>query len=523
MRQGMKKLYRGSASTVVTSVSVSLQLLRKFSVMILFLCCVCAASASAHGHRKRIIVASKTFTEAVILGDVLTELVRANGAPANHSHSLGDSPILWKALLAGEIDAYGDYTGTVIRDTLGISDGASQIDLAAALAPYGVGVSKSLGFSNTYIIGMLAARATDLGIRRISDLADHPHLKFGFGNDFVDRLDGWPLIRDRYHLPQEKISVMEHQITYRALGSGAIDATNLYSTDAEIEAYDILRIEDDLRVFPRYDAVYLYRLDSAKKFPALSKALSQLEGKVTEAKMVAMNAAVKLQKKTEIDVAQDFLASLGLVTPNGEQHSRLQEALDSVGEDTRRHLLLVFLPLVLNILVAIPLGIVSARYHRVGNLLLGVVGVAQTIPSLALLVCLIPLLGVGYPPALAALFIYGTLPIMKNTYEGLTGISPSGLSSWRRLWVVELPLASPMIIAGVKIAAILNVGTATIGAIIGAGGYGEPILEGVRHDDMAIILTGAIPAAAMAIGIQYVFGWFEKWFIPRGLRLKPVD
>ena len=205
--------------------------------------------------------------------------------------------------------------------------------------------------------------------------------------------------------------------------------------------------------------------------------------------------------------------------------------MDSVGEDTRRHLLLVFLPLVLNILVAIPLGIVSARYHRVGNLLLGVVGVAQTIPSLALLVCLIPLLGVGYPPALAALFIYGTLPIMKNTYEGLTGISPSlresaealGLSSWRRLWVVELPLASPMIIAGVKIAAILNVGTATIGAIIGAGGYGEPILEGVRHDDMAIILTGAIPAAAMAIGIQYVFGWFEKWFIPRGLRLKPVD
>ena len=531
MRQGGGELRCRSASIVGTCDRVSAQLLRRVSLMLLCFFCVCAPSASARSHRKRIIVASKTFTEAVILGDVLTELVRANGAQANHSQSLGDSPILWKALLAGEIDAYGDYTGTIVKDTLGVTDDPGNFDLAAALAPYGVGVSKSLGFSNTYIIGMLAARASDLGIRRISDLADHKNLKFGFGNDFVDRMDGWPLIRDRYHLPQEKISVMEHQITYRALATGAIDATNLYSTDAEIQAYDILRLEDDLRVFPTYDAVYLYRLDSAKKFPALPKALSQLEGKVTEAKMVAMNAAVKLQKKSEGDVAQDFLASLGLVAPAVEQHSRLQEALDTVGEDTRRHLLLVFFPLVLNILVAIPLGVVAARYRRVGNLLLGVVGVAQTIPSLALLVCLIPLLGVGYPPALAALFIYGTLPIMKNTFEGLTGIAPSlresaealGLSPWRRLWVVELPLASPMIIAGVKIAAILNVGTATIGAIIGAGGYGEPILEGVRHDDMAIILTGAIPAAAMAIGIQYVFGWFEKWFIPRGLRLEAVD
>ncbi|MBM4251663.1 MAG: ABC transporter permease subunit [Deltaproteobacteria bacterium] len=482
--------------------------------------------SAAVARPRGVLVASKTFTEAVILGEALTQLLNSNGVPAQHVPSLGDSPILWKALQSGEIDAYGDYTGTVIRETLGMTGELHNFDLPAALAKYGIGVSRPLGFSNVYILGMRADKARQLGIRKISDLRFHPQLKLGFGNDFVERHDGWPLIKRRYHLTHKHPKTMEHQITYRALASGDIDVTNLYSTDAEIKAYDIVALEDDLRIFPSYEAIYLYRLDTAAKYPGLMRSLSHISGNISEKDMIAMNAAVREGTESEATAATRFLRSIGIAIKPKKHLGRINESLKGVAEDTLRHLTLVFIPLALNCLVALPLGVLAARYPKFGVYALGFVGVAQTIPSLALLVFLIPFLGVGYPPALAALFIYGTLPIMKNTYEGIVGIAPSlresaealGLSSWRRLWDVELPLASPLMIAGVKVAAILNVGTATLGAIIGAGGYGEPILEGIRHDDMAVILTGAVPAALLAVVIQVAFGWLEKFVIPRGLR-----
>lgn len=482
--------------------------------------------SAAMARPRGVVVASKTFTEAVILGEALTQLLGTNNVPAQHVPSLGDSPILWKALQNGEIDAYGDYTGTVIRETLGITGDLHSFDLEAALAKHGIGVSRPLGFSNVYILGMRAEKARQLGIRKISDLRFHPQLKLGFGNDFVDRHDGWPLIKRRYHLAHQHPKTMEHQISYRALASGDIDVTNLYSTDAEIKAYDIVALEDDLGVFPSYEAIYLYRLDTAAKYPGLLRSLSHIAGNISQKDIIAMNAAVREGSESEASAATNFLRSIGIDIKPKKNLGRITESLKGVAEDTLRHLTLVFIPLALNCLVALPLGVLAARYPKFGAYALGLVGVAQTIPSLALLVFLIPFLGVGYPPALAALFIYGTLPIMKNTYEGIVGIAPSlkesaealGLSSWRRLWEVELPLASPLIIAGVKVAAILNVGTATLGAIIGAGGYGEPILEGIRHDDMAVILTGAVPAALLAVAIQVAFGWLEKFLIPRGLR-----
>ena len=487
-------------------------------------------SSSALARPRSVVVASKTFTESVILGEALTQLLVFNGVPAQHSPSLGDSPILWKALLSGQIDAYGDYTGTVIRETLSVTGDINKFDLEAALAQHGVGVSRPLGFSNVYVLGMRADKARALHISKISDLRSHPQLKLGFGNDFVDRHDGWPLIQRRYHLSHKQPKTMEHQITYRALASGDIDVTNLYSTDAEIKAYDIVALEDDLGIFPSYEAIYLYRLDTAAKYPGLVRSLSHIAGNVTEKDMIALNAAVRDGSETESSAATSFLRSLGINIKPKKNVGRLGESVKGIFEDTLRHLMLVFIPLLLNCLIALPLGVMAARYPKFGAVALGFVGVAQTIPSLALLVFLIPFLGVGYPPALAALFIYGTLPIMKNTYEGIVGIAPSlresaealGLSNWRRLWEVELPLASPLIIAGIKVAAILNVGTATLGAIIGAGGYGEPILEGIRHDDMAVILTGAVPAALLAVVIQVAFGWLEKHLIPRGLRPLPA-
>jgi len=140
---------------------------------------------------------------------------------------------------------------------------------------------------------------------------------------------------------------------------------------------------------------------------------------------------------------------------------------------------------------------------------------------------MVPLLGIGEKPAIAALFLYALLPILRNTALALFTIDPvlkkvsvgMGLTAWQRLRYVELPLAGPTILAGIKTAAVINIGTATLGALIGAGGYGQPILTGIRLDDVGLILEGAIPAALMALAAQALFEIGERLVVPRGLRL----
>jgi osmoprotectant transport system permease protein len=189
---------------------------------------------------------------------------------------------------------------------------------------------------------------------------------------------------------------------------------------------------------------------------------------------------------------------------------------------------LVGISLAAAITVAIPLGIAAARRPRLGAVILSGAGVIQTIPSLALLVFMIPWLGLGAKPALVALFLYSLLPIIRNTATGLRDIPPSlresaealGLPPGARLRQIELPLASRAILAGIKTAAVINVGTATIGALIAAGGFGQPILTGVRLYDLSMILfEGAIPAAVLALAVQGAFDLAERFLVPRGLRL----
>ena len=188
------------------------------------------------------------------------------------------------------------------------------------------------------------------------------------------------------------------------------------------------------------------------------------------------------------------------------------------------------------VLVAVPLGVLAARRARLGQLVLGVVGVIQTIPAIALLVLLIRPVGwfsdeLGYPQAVVALFLYSLLPIVRNTHAGLRAIPPPlsesamalGLPPATRLFRVDLPLASPTILAGIKTAAVINVGFATLGGFIGAGGFGEPIFTGIRLNDYGIILQGALPAALLAILVQGLFELLERTLVPKGLRLKPAS
>jgi osmoprotectant transport system permease protein len=468
----------------------------------------------AVGEPVGITIGSKSFTESVILGEMLSHLARHAGSEVSHQRQLGGTRVLWNALVGGEIDAYPEYTGTLMKETLVDENLQTEAQLERALAARGLRTTRPLGFNNSYAIGMKEPLAERLEVHRISDLRDYPDLAFGFGNEFMDRADGWPGLRLRYRLPQHDVRGLDHDLAYRGIESGSLQVTDLYMTDAEITYYNLRVLEDDLGFFPAYNAVILYRADMEQRAPGAVALFKQLAGRIDAPSMRKLNARVKLNGEAEAAVAARFLEqNLAL-----DIDLQAKNAWRGFWRHTQEHLVLVGSSLSAAILVAIPLGIVAARRARVGQIVLGVAGIVQTIPSLALFVFLIPLLGIGGPPAVVALFLYSLLPIVRNTHAGIRDIPPAivesakalGLPPRARLRIVELPLATGAILAGIKTSAVINVGTATLAALIGAGGYGQPILTGIRLDDTGLILQGAVPAAVLALLVQGVFELVER-------------
>ncbi len=481
---------------------------------------VLALSAASHAGEGLVVVGSKKFTESVILGEMAARLARQAGAESIRQ-DLGGTPALWLSLTQGDIDVYPEYTGTITKQILR----AEPPDLAAELAKHGVRMSRPLGFRNNYALGMRKDVAAAQGIRTISDLRAHPELRFGFIHEFLDRPDGWPGVKRHYSLPQADVRGMNHTLAYRALVEKSIDLMELYTTDGEIAQFNLLVLEDDRQFFPAYEAVWLYRIDLEERLPNVVANLRKLEGKITEADMQRLNARVQEKQTDEIAAAGEFL-NRALDVEVVANESTLTRR---VAETTLEHLQLVVPSLVAAILLAIPLGILAVRRPTIGRIVLGVTGILQTIPSLALLLFMIPVMkwlldsGIGPAPAIAALFLYSLLPIVRNTHTGLTGIPTSliesahslGLTRWAILWRIELPLAAPTILAGIRTAAVINVGTATLGGFIGAGGYGRPILRGVDKFDVPLMLEGAIPAAVLALGVEALFGLAERLLFRR--------
>lgn len=492
---------------------------------------LCAASLVVTVSRaempERITVGSKAFTESVILGEMLRHLARQADFDVVHQRQLGGTRVLWNALIGGEIDAYPEYTGTLLREILVKENLHAEEQLRHALAARGLKMTSPLGFNNTYAIGVKTELADKLALRTISDLRKHPELVLGFGNEFMDRADGWPGLKQRYRLPHRNVRGLDHDLAYRGIASGSLHVTDLYATDAEIAYYGLRALEDDLGYFPAYEAVILYRADFEQRAPKVVALFQRLVGRVGASTMSEMNAQVKLYGESESVVAARFLKqTLGL-----DVQYRVRTVWQRFWRHTAEHLVLVGISLSAAIVLAIPLGILAARRRRLGQAVLGVAGIIQTIPSLALFVFMIPLLGIGGPPAIVALFLYSLLPIIRNTCAGLKDIPPAivesaqalGLPSGARLRIVELPLATRAILAGIKTSAVINVGTATLGALIGAGGYGQPILTGIRLDDIALILQGAIPAAALALLVQGLFDGIERGLLPRSLRVQASE
>jgi osmoprotectant transport system permease protein len=463
-----------------------------------------------------VIVGSKKFTESYVLAELAKRSLENAGIKAEHRPGMGGTIILWEALRGGGIDAYPEYTGTIAEEILK-KPGLSAEQVRAALDALGVGMTAELGFNNTYALVMRRDTAARFGIKAISDLRAHPELKFGFTHEFLDRRDGWRPLSARYGITSTRVLGIEHALGYAGLASGEIDVKDAYSTDAKIAENDLATLRDDWLYFPQYKAVFLFRKNVAAH---AVDALNKLAGTIDEAQMIRLNAEAE-RTKNYAQAAQLYFGATGGAAAESFAHK--------LWRWTSRHLELAGISLLLAIVVGVPLGIIAGRGGAISHGILGVTGIIQTIPSLALLALLVPLpfFGISVRTAIVALFLYGLLPIVRNTASGLQDIPRPlresaialGLTRAQQLSKIYLPLASRSILAGIKTSAVINIGTATLAALIGAGGLGEPIISGLNLNDHATILQGAIPAALLALIVQLLFDLLDRILIPRGLRL----
>ncbi|MEO6276578.1 MAG: glycine betaine ABC transporter substrate-binding protein [Roseateles sp.] len=480
----------------------------------------CALAIAGNSHAEPIKVGSKRFTESYLLGEIVSQTLAGQGIAAEHRQGLGNTAILATALQQGQIDLYPEYTGTIVRELLkreSAADAQAPLEqINAWLKPLGLKAAVPLGFNNSYALAMREADAARLGLTTLSDLATKaPQLKPGLSHEFIARADGWPALQRAYGLTLEPGSGLDHGLAYQALAGGQVDLIDVYTTDAQLARQPVRVLRDDRGFFPRYDAVLLMRA------AVDDKPLQGLAGRLPEARMIQLNAAAELESRPFADVARSFLeAAPSAAQPNGFIARLLAPDLPKL---LAQHLTLVLGSLALAVAVAVPLGIAAHRLPRLAGPVMATVGLLQTLPSLALLAFLIAIVGrIGFVPALLALFVYALLPIVRNTHAGLASVSTGltqaalalGLTRSQALRSIELPLALPTLMAGVKTAAVTNVGTATVAAFVGAGGLGERIVAGLAVNDSALMLAGALPAAALAIAVQLAFDALEHRVMP---------
>jgi osmoprotectant transport system permease protein len=504
---------------------------------LLLLACPLAAA-------ERIVVGSKNFEESRLLAEMFAQLLEARtDLEVERRLGLAGTQICFEALRTGAIDVYPEYTGTGLVSILGETaqgDAAETLDRVRAefLDRWNLWWLAPLGFENSWEIAVPKELAERESLRTISDLARiSGRLRGGFGHEFVGREDGLLGLERTYGLRFASVQPLQQTIQYQAAGDRRIDAMDAYTTDARLLRYGLVVLEDDKGFFPPYDAAALVRGETLARHPEVGTVLGLLAGAFSEDSMRALNFRLQEKSESEAVVARDALRKLGLVRVDkearaaenaprgsglwsyawGERRSLLRRTLEHLG--------LSAAALALGALVAVPLGLSLERRRRGAEPVIRFLGLFQTVPSLALLAFMIPVLGVGVVPALVALWIYSLFPIVRNTYTGVRDADPRaveaatalGMTPGQILRQIRLPLAAPVVLAGLRTAAVLTVGTATLAAFIGAGGLGEPIVTGLQLADTAMILSGAIPAALLALAVDGVLGWIERRLRPPGL------
>lgn len=495
-----------------------------------WLCCATivlsvACGGAAHaGDDAPLRIGSKRFTESYILAELLAQQAapHARAAPQVRQ-GLGNTAIVYEALRSGQIDLYPEYAGTISQEILKNSAPMTLAQMHQALAPLGLGVAVPLGFNDGYALAMRAADAKALEVTRLSDLAAHPDLKLGLSNEFIGRADGWQGLAQRYGLKHAPVG-LDHGLAYDAIGAKQVDVIDIYTTDAKIDSLGLRVLVDDQHYFPRYDAVVLFRLDVPTRHPKAWAALQTLSGRIDETMMIAMNARAELKGVPFDVIARDQLAALAKPSTSAAvdaaQRGFWAKLLaPDLARLATQHLMLVAIAVGLATLLGVPVAVATLRRPRLNALVLGSTGLLQTVPSIAMLAVLISLLGaIGTLPALIALTLYALLPIMRNTATGLaqvpTGLRMAGtalgLTARQSLRHIELPLALPTIVAGVRTATAISIGTATIAAFVGAGGFGERIVTGLALNDRELLLAGALPAALLAFLSEALFELLER-------------
>ena len=505
--------------------------------------------AQEPGTDRPVVVATKLFAESFILGELFAQLLEARGFQVDRRPALGATEIAFEALRTGRIDVYPEYTGTGLLAILGedpppTSHQAFERVSVIFAERWGLRWLPPLGFENTYAIAVRPETADSLGLTTLSDLArEAGALTAGLSPDFIGRADGLPGLESVYGLVPGEVRALLQAVKYQALAQGEVDVIDGYSTDGQIGRYGLVVLEDDRGFFPPYDAAALVSREVALERPGVVAALTELSGRLDVATMRELNRSVEVDGEEVGAVATRTLVALGLVEdayggdvqarPGAESGRTAGPSLlaylwarrHETAAQGRRHLLLVTLSLVLGFIVAVPLGLALERARAAAEPVIRAVGVLQTIPSIALLAFMLPILGIGVVPAVTALFLYSLFPMVRNTYTGVRDADPSAVASARALGMTELqllgyvrlPLAAPVIMAGVRTAAVINVGTATLAAFIGAGGLGDPIVSGLALTDTRMILSGAIPAAILALAVDALLGLAERRVTPKGL------
>ena len=477
-----------------------------------------------------VVVASKPFGESYLLAEMFAQLLESRGIRVERRPGLGATEILFGALRTNAIDVYPEYTGTglvaILHDTASRQSVFSHVS-RRFMELYGIRWLPPLGFENTYAIAVRHETAAQYHLASLTDLARaSPQLVGGFTSDFIGRPDGLVGLARAYGMRFRAVRPLSPALKYQALASRGVDVIDGYSTDGLLARYDLVTLSDDKGFFPPYDAAAVVSPRLARERPDAVAALSVLSGRLDVTLMRALNKRVEVDREDVASVAHDGLENIlgsTSVTRAVLRGSR-GPSYAHIGALAARHLLLVAIALLAAILVAVPLGLWLERGRAAAEPVIGALGVLQTIPSIALLAFMIPFFGVGVSPALVALWLYALYPIARATYSGVRDADPDaveaaealGTTPAQRLLWVRLPLAAPVIMSGVRTSAVITVGAATLAAFIGAGGLGEPIVEGLALADTRLILSGAIPAAMLALLVDGVLALVERFVRPKG-------
>lgn len=479
-----------------------------------------SAFASEGTEADPIVVASKQFPESYLLAEIISQMLETEGYVVERKLGLGGTKVCNEALRRNEIDVYPEYTGTIQAVILELDFPLSLEEINERVEEFGIEALPMFGFNNTYEIAVRRAMAEELNLSKVSQLIDHPELRWGVEHEFFEREDGWPKLQRVYGFDSQPEG-MQHELALRAVANGDIDVTDAYTTDAKIIDYDLVLLEDDKKVFPVYMAIPLIRSDLAAP---IKRAIAGAAGKIDATTMTHLNAQVVIDGRTFASVAVEFLAG---IEDDSVSENILVSQFKKLLPNVVRHLELTGIALVAATLIGLLVSVTVYRVTWLSRSVVYVCGLMQTIPSIALLALMIPLLGIGMKPAIVALFLYSLLPIVRNTVISLSTTDPllvriaeaMGMSQFERLRFVLVPLAMPSIFAGIRTSAVICIGTATLAAFIGAGGLGDPIVTGLALDNTGLILQGAIPAAILAIVTELVFEGLERLLVPGHLKV----